>query len=147
MVTVPRETPSLPLMLRDDLAQYYGRKSLGKTFSAREQIVCQLSLSLLPFCEAESIFTASVLNSANDAKGEAEVRLLLGTRCLQLHALELHELWENTTDNSACSDDVGRGLRSWQGGTGIHNSSTARVLFSCSELTLTLYSSAVLFWP
>lgn len=40
--------------------------------------------------------------------------------------------------SSVCGDSVRRGLRSWQGGTGIHNN-TARVVFYCSELTLTLF--------
>lgn len=50
------------------------------------------SLSLLPFCEAESIFAAFVLNLTEEATGGAGVRLLLGTRCLQLRVLELCEL-------------------------------------------------------
>lgn len=136
MVTVPRETPSLPLMLRDYLAQYIW-KSLGKSFFASEQRACQISLSLLSFCEAENIFAALVLNSASEAARGAEVQLLLRTRCLQLQVLELCDLWEHT-GAALCGDSVRRGLRSWQGGTGIHNN-TARVVFYCSELTLTLF--------
>lgn len=42
--------------------------------------------------------------------------------------------------SSMCGDSIRRGLRSWQGSTGVHNNS-AWVLLSCSELTLTLCSS------
>lgn len=95
MVTVPKETPSLPLLLRDYLALYYGQKSLGKSFFARELIACQISLSLLSFCEAENIFAPLVLNSAREAARGAEVQLLLRTRCLQLQMFELCELWQH----------------------------------------------------
>lgn len=92
MVTVPRETPSLPNMLRDDLAWCHGQKFFGKLFSARKRAMSQLSLSMFPFGEAEKSIFCFVLNSTTRAIRRDEVMLLLVTECLQLHLLELREL-------------------------------------------------------
>lgn len=146
MVTVPRETPSLPLMLRDYLAQYIW-KSLGKSFFASEQRACQISLSLLSFCEAENIFAALVLNSASEAARGAEVQLLLRTRCLQLQVLELCDLWERT-GAALCVVTVLEG--GWGSGKVAQEFiTTLPGLFSTALNWLwpCLCSSWVLFWP
>lgn len=51
-------------------------------------------------------------------------------------AADIGAVWVVRTywGSSVCGDSVRRGLRSWQGGTGVHNN-TAWVVFSCSELT------------